>query len=136
LKRYRDGLETIINKAMEFVQDASGATHGVNEMPVQANNICQQQQLPPPASRANPSLDDMHMLHNQPLPPDIDQSQGTGVFYTQNSDIFAEFPAFLNDLPDGLVGGAEMPHPFHRAFTEGFWTADDLPMLDILDWGM
>jgi hypothetical protein len=78
----------------------------------------------------------MHMLHRQPLPPDIDQSQGTGVFYTQNSDIFAEFPVFLNDLPDGLVGGAEMPHPFHGAFTEGFWAAYDLPMLDILDWGM
>jgi hypothetical protein len=124
---------------MEFVQDASGAAHSVNEMPVQANNIGQQQQLPPPAFRANPSLGSMHMLHSQTLPPDIDQSHGTSFFHTQNSDLFrAEFPASLNDLPHGLGGGAEMPHPFHGVFTQEFWAADafNLPMLDMLDWRM
>jgi hypothetical protein len=128
LTKYRDGLETIINRAMEFVQDAS-ISASENRFSISTDMIGELQEQPLTPS----SLDPMKMLDLQSLPPDIAQSLGLASFEPQ-----VPFPSFAGLSSNFGYQTVDFPeeHSLCGAFSEEFWAADafNMPMLDGFKW--
>lgn len=132
LKIYRDGLETVINRAMDFVQEASeprqasqGGLHTqrTDHAALSTTSIAAEP-LPSLAPPTQPSADyDFHETN-------------TDRFESANCDLFTDLHEMLNlqggmssNDTDGLL-------PFHGIFTEDFWAADafNLPTFDGFGW--
>ncbi|KAJ5099051.1 hypothetical protein N7532_006052 [Penicillium argentinense] len=134
LKKHRDGLETIINRAMEHVQEASETAHNNS---VVVHNSGSPQNEPP-----------MHMDTSTDFPPALEsfmQQTHSGppfdtspqVFDPQNGGSFPNLNDFPFDLQDDILGeDGDSANPFHGVFTEEFWAADafNLPILDGFVW--
>jgi hypothetical protein len=132
LKTYRDGLETIINRAMDYVQEAS--------VPRQAN----QGGLPTP--RTDHGLMPETAISTEPLPGPGPQTQPlqdntlpettTQRFDSINADMFSDLHEILNLQGDMCGNDIDGVLPFHGIFTEDFWAADafNLPTFDGFGW--
>ncbi|KAJ5832866.1 hypothetical protein N7474_001177 [Penicillium riverlandense] len=129
LKRYRDGLETIINRAVDFVQRASEAQQlnlggSITQNPIGLGQPLQVA-TPPEATQSLES-------HMQPLQqPNNACGVGPESFDFPVPDLFQD----LQDLPINLQnslpwGNADIRHPFDGIFADNLWVGDDLPMLD------
>lgn len=129
LKTYRDGLETIINRAMEFVQEASQSqqtsqggllSHGTEHEP-----------LPIPAA-SHP------VLGPQTLPPRLDTIHETNTqrFDSANADLLSDLQEIMNLQGDMSGNEIDGVLPLYGIFTEDFWAADafNLPTFDGFGW--
>lgn len=116
LKKYRDGLETLINRAMDHVNDA--LTTGPSHI-----------QLSP----AEPE----QRVHSSNFASPNTQPSVEGLGETQPPAMRATFQNLIG-LPDTEIsnGGFDIADPFDGIFTEDFWNSDagGLPMLDGLGW--
>jgi hypothetical protein len=134
LKPYRDKLETIINRVMEFVENSSAcALENELSLPANADPICFQQQQQQPLTQF--SLDPMHTFDPQSLPPNIAQPLALGSFNSQSSDIIPNLPDHPSNF-EGGSGGAVEASSLHNWLSEEFWEADgfNMPMLDGCNW--
>ncbi|KAJ5765930.1 hypothetical protein N7520_005489 [Penicillium odoratum] len=134
LKPYRDGLDSIINRAMDFVQEASEAPaslqNNVSSLGVSSYTQSAPRAYPPDA-----------IPHVEPPMP-VTQStatQGSGaeLFGFQDSNIFQDLQDLSTSLQDGLSrDNPALTQPFQSIFTEDFWAVDafNLPMLDEFGW--
>lgn len=132
LKKHRDGLEAIINRAMEYVQEASETSSAmINQQPVPEREPSMNMHATPDLRHA---LDGSGRLED--CEPQIESSPGGCDLYTAGllSDL-QSFPFNLQDVPQR---NGEVQPPFHGAFTEDFWAtgAFDHPMLDSFGWKM
>jgi hypothetical protein len=132
LKSYRDGLETIINRAMDYVQEASAPRQG------------KQGRLPTP--RTDHGLLSEAPISTEPLPGPGPQTQPmqdnalpettTQRFDPISADMFSDLHDILNLQSDISGNDIDSVLPFHGIFTEDFWAADafNLPTFDGFGW--
>lgn len=131
LKKHRDGLETIINRAMEFVEESAN-TGRANEQarPAQGHSRGEQ-------AMHHTSPHDSLGSQAQQFVPDNLYGTTTELFDTHTQGLFPGFQDFPIQLNDGLIAGSSnVVHPFQGMFTEDFWTGDtfNLPMLEGFNW--
>lgn len=132
LKTYRDGLETIINRAMEYVQEASAprpATQGGLATPRTDHGLLSEtaiftEPLPGPGPQTQ-------QIQENALPETTTQR-----FDSINADMFSDLHDIFN--LQGNMSGNDIDGvlPFHGIFTEDFWAADafNLPTFDGFGW--
>lgn len=132
LKRYRDGLGTTINRAVDFVQGASEVQQlnpgdTLTQSPI---GLGQPSQVTTPPA-ATQSLES----HMQLLQPNNACGLGSETFDFPGPDLFEDLQDLPIDLPMNLQNSlsrdnAQIMHPFGGVFAEDFWVGDDLPTLD------
>lgn len=132
LKTYRDGLETIINRAMEYVQEASAprqATQGGLATPRTDHGLLSEtaistEPLPGPGPQTQ-------QIQENALPETTHQR-----FDSINADMFSDLHDILNLQGDMSGNDIDGVLPFHGIFTEDFWAADafNLPTFDGFGW--
>jgi hypothetical protein len=131
LKKHRDGLETIINRAMEFVEESANTRRAREQgLPAQSHSTGEQ-----PMHHTSPhgSLESQA----QQFVPDNLYGTTTELFDIHTQGLFPGFQDFPMQLNDGLTAGSpSVLHPFQGIFTEDFWTGDtfNVPMLEGFNW--
>lgn len=131
LKTHRDGLETIINRAMDFVQEASAP-----RQQSQGSLDAQQQgsAVMPEMAISSESLQGLGL----PTQPSENNAfhETTGRFDLANCDLFSDLHEMLNLQGDMSSNDMEGVLPFHGIFTEDFWAGDafNLPTFDGFGW--
>lgn len=128
LKKYRDGLETVINRAMEYVEDAYQTKRnddGVSQMAT-VNHQLHSTSTPDSTTRAN--------THMQPLQNNTPQALGTEVYDWQNIDLFSDLPGLPPNLQNLFTGDHAnfLDSSFHGTFTDEFWASEafQVPFLE------
>lgn len=128
LKPHRDGLETIINRAMDFVQEASAS-----RQPSQGSLDAQQpdRAVLPEIAESLPSL-----APPSQLAVDNAFHETTERFDSANCDLFSDLHDMLDLQGDMSSNNMAGLLPFHGIFTEDFWAADafNLPTIDGFGW--
>ncbi|KAJ5689709.1 hypothetical protein N7462_004101 [Penicillium macrosclerotiorum] len=118
VKSYRDYLESIINRAMDFVQEWS-ETQKLGEKNTSDFRLSESNQTVQGTASANVQNFEPQMAENE--------SHGLGAefFGFHDPDLFRDLQDLSIDLQDSLLGSNhEMARPFHGIFTEDFWAAD------------
>ncbi|KAJ5939472.1 hypothetical protein N7466_002606 [Penicillium verhagenii] len=123
LKKYRDGLEIIINRAMEYVEDAYQANRdedGICSSMATGNEQPMHLPTPDPISSSN------HQNNTQSLQYIAPQSLGAEIYDWQNTDLFSDLPGLPPNLQSLFTGehADVLDSSFHGAFAEGFWATD------------
>ena len=129
LKKHRDVLEAIINKAMEYVQGAAGGLESSSTM-INQEGLTGFQNLHTPSATEQPfGLSGVGDYGAQ-----IDLSSGEFDSYMTN--LLSELPGFPSSLPDEQLGNPETQPHLHGVFTQEFWATDafNQPMLDGFVW--
>ncbi|KAJ5660118.1 hypothetical protein N7507_006569 [Penicillium longicatenatum] len=129
LKKYRDGLETVINRAMEYVEDAyqtSPKNSGLCSQMAISNG-----QLHPITISDSTTSAKSHM---QPLQDHVLQGIGTEVYDWQNVDLFSDLPGLPPNLQNLFTGDRTdvLDSSFHGVFADDIWASDafHLPFLE------
>lgn len=129
LKTHRDGLETIINRAMDFVEEASA--------PRQQSQGCLDAVMPEIAISADISAESLQGLGAPAQPSGNNAFHETAEqFDSANSDLFSDLHEMLNLQGDMSSNDMQGLLPFHGIFTEDFWASDafNLPTFDGFGW--
>lgn len=132
LKTYRDGLETVINRAMEYVEDAYQTNR--NDSGILSQMAIPNDQLRPTStSNSTTSAKD----HMQSLQSNAPQDLGTEVYDWQNIDIFSNLPGLPPNLQSLFTGDHAdvFDSSFCGVLTQDLWASDafDLPFLEDYD---
>lgn len=130
LKKHRDGLETIINRAMEFVEESANTRRASQVLPAQGHSTGEQ-------SMHHTSPHDSLGSQAQQFVPDNLDGTTTELFDMHTQGLFPGFQDFPMQFNDGLTAvNPNVLHPFQGIFTEDFWTGDtlNLPMLEGFNW--
>lgn len=126
LKSYRDGLETIITRAMDFVQEASDAQKS-NPVGIHTERVIEFGQplrvvTPPEATQ---SLEPQIQLHQANA---VDAcGLGTEAFNFPDDDLFQHLRDLPFNLQDSLSrDNVDVLHSLDAIFADDFWVADAL----------
>lgn len=134
LKKYRDGLETVISRAMEYVEDAYQASRN-------NSGICSQMAIPneqlhpttAPDSTTSAKAQMQSLQSNEP------QGLGTEAYDWQNIDLFSDLPGLPPNLQSLFTGDHAnfLDSSFHGTFTDDFWASEafQLPFLEEYEHG-
>lgn len=129
LKNYRDGLETVINRAMEYVEDAYQTSR--NDSGICSQMAILSDQLHPTATSDSTTSAKAHMESLQSNAP---QGLGTEVYDWQNIDIFSDLPGLPPNLQSLFTGDHAdvLDSSFYGALTQDLWACDafDPPFLE------
>ncbi|KAJ5546855.1 hypothetical protein N7494_004440 [Penicillium frequentans] len=132
LKNYRDGLETVINRAMEYVEDAYQTSRN-------NSGICSQLAIPNDQLHPTSTSDSTTSAktHMQSLQSNAPQDLGTEVYDWQNTDIFSDLPGLPPNLQSLFTGDHAdvLDSSFYGVLTQDLWASDafDLPFLEDYD---
>ena len=132
LKSYRDGLETIINRAMDFVQQASDAQK-TNQGGIHTEGVVGfGQQLRVATSPETTQSLESHIQLHQPNAVDA-CGLGMEAFNFPDDDLFQHLRDLPFNLQDSLSrDNVDILHSLDAIFADDFWVADafNTPMLD------
>ena len=124
LKKHRDGLENIINRAMEFVEESANTRRASEQSLHHAS---------PRDDSLGPQVQQFVADNPCGATAELFDIHAQGLF-----PVLQDFPAQLND---GLTAGSpSVLHPFQGIFADDFdfWAGDsfNLPMLEGFNWRM
>ncbi|KAJ5691398.1 hypothetical protein N7488_012133 [Penicillium malachiteum] len=136
LKKYRDGLETVINRAMEYVEAAYQTTPSHDTgiptyLQAQSNQYLHSVTTPDSITGMEPQMQPLH--HGQP------QGIGSDVYDFQMLDIFSDIPGLPSNLQSLFSGDhADMlDTTFQGVFSENLWATEmDTSFLEEGSWNL
>ncbi|KAJ6087998.1 hypothetical protein N7467_006912 [Penicillium canescens] len=124
LKKHRDGLETVINRAMDYVEDAYQASRS-NDGGMHSRLVTVTGNEQPLQSSTTPNSITNQETHMQTLQANAPQDLETEVFDCQSPGLFSDLPGLPPNLHNLLTGDhADVLDAFNGVFTEDFWGAD------------
>lgn len=121
LKKYRDGLETVTNRVMEFVENAYQTTsnNGVQpQIPLENSQILHSATTPDSILSMGTQMHSLSGQNGLPIEP----------YEILPSDIFSELPGFPSNLQSLFTGDHTdvMDLALQDVFTETFWATENM----------
>ncbi|KAJ6006413.1 hypothetical protein N7451_004357 [Penicillium sp. IBT 35674x] len=133
LKNYRDGLETVINRAMEYVEDAYQTSR--NDSGICSQLAIAEDHLQPTPTPGSTTSAEAHM---QTLQSNAPQGFGTEVYDWQNMNIFSDLPGLPPNLQSLFTGDHAdvLDSSFYGVLTQDLWANDafDLSFFEEYDY--